>query len=400
MGNDFPTASWTVTQPWRGVFGMLVCLGIAFGITTAYGMHEFMGLFTAWAICIVPIEVIVGLPWMGGTFPAGKFDNPWKGIFIIIFMFIIATIALLFIARFIGGAGIMPDIMGPVAGKAIHPLMNVWIIGVVITTFFAVIAFGCWPFHKMSLPAKGFLTLLMVYLIWTAGFRLFDFSWLMVGPGFVGPDPGLVPLYQDIPGAPFAALAGVNPAGPIQWEQGLTFFFGMVVFLFVFVHLGMWPISKFKSLMVQPILGIVLFIACFAGALITYAIMVWGMDIYPVKVMLYYVCFAFGMLGIIFMFQMWPGRIWPGPVGGLVNLIVAAVLAIIAFYGMQAFCQMNFGHEWFQQIGHGYLSTPAPEGWMSMMNVMLALTFPAWAVYGPVFDFWPLPPTPGGPPAH
>jgi hypothetical protein len=387
VGNDFPTASWTVTQPWRGVFGMLVCLGVAFGITFAYNMNEFMGLFTAWAICIVPIEVIVGLPWMGGTYPAGKFDNPWRGLFIIVFMFFIATMALLFITYVIGGSGIIRDV-GP-----IHPLMNVWIIGVVITTFFGVIAFGCWPFHKMSLPAKGFLTLLAVYLIWTAGFRLISFDYVMVAPGVT------VPFYMT--GGPFAFLAGVNPSGPIAWEQMLTFFFGMVVFLFVFVHLGFWPISKFKSLMVQPIMGIVVFITCFAGALICYAIMVWGMDIYPIKVMIFYVCFAFGMLGIIFMFQMWPGRMWAGPIGGFVNLLIAAVLAIIAFWGIRAFCQMVFGAEWFVGLptGHGYLAL-GPDGWFAMANVMLALTFPAWAVYGPVFDFWPLPPTPGGPPAH
>ncbi len=394
---DVPTASWTVTQPWRGIFGMLVCLGIAFGITSAYNMSEFMGLFTAWAICIVPIEVIVGIPW-GGKYPAEKFDNPWRGFLIILFMFFIATIALVFITRFIGGSGIITSV-GP-----IHPLMNVWIIGVVITTFFAVIAFGCWPFQKMSLPAKGFLTLLAVYLIWTAGFRLFNFDTVtlpFLEPVFFTQH---VPAYVD--GGVFAGLAGVNPGGPIAWDQGLTFFFGMVMFLFVFVHLGMWPISKFKSLMTQPTMGIVLFISCFVLALIAYAIGVWAMDIDPIRMMLSYICFAFGMLAIIFMFQMWPGRLWKGPTGGFINLLVAVVLAIVAFYGIQAFCSMIFGqaldpvtmtyHSYYEQIGNGVLFM-GPDGWFAMANVMLALTFPAWAVYGPVFDFWPLPPTPGPP---
>jgi len=381
---EVPTASWTVTQPWRGVFGMLVCLGIAFGISSAYTMNEFMGLFTAWAICIVPIEVVVGIPW-GGKYPAEKFDNPWRGFLIILFMFFVATIALLFITRYIGGGGVMHTV-GP-----IHPLMNVWIIGVVITTFFGVIAFGCWPFQKMSLPAKGFLTLLAVYLIWTAGFRLFNFDYIMLDPGFH------IPAY--IHGGVFESLAGVNPSGPIAWESGLTFFFGMVVFLFVLVHLGFWPISKFKSLMVQPMMGVATFIFCFIGAFITYAIMVWGMDLYPIYVMTLYVAYAFGMLGILFMFQMWPGRLWKGPTGGFINLLLAAVLAIVAFYGIRGFCSMTFGPEWFyaSAAGHGYLQM-GPDGWFSMANVMLALTFPAWAVYGPVFDFWPLPPTPAPPP--
>jgi hypothetical protein len=381
VGDIVPTASWTVTQPWRGIFGMLVCLGIAFGISSAYNMAQFMGLFTAWAICIVPIEVIVGLPW-GGKYPAEKLENPWRGFAIIAFMFFVATMALLFVTRFIGGGGLMHGL------GLIHPLMNVWIIGVVITTFFGVIAFGCWPFQKMSLPAKGFLTLLVVYLVWTAGFRLFNFDNVMIMPGHT------LPFYA--PDGPFAGLMGVNPSGPIAWESALTFFFGMVVFLFVFVHLGMWPFSKYKSLMVQPMMGIVVFIACFIGALITYAIMVWGMDIYPIKALLYYICFAFGMLAIIFMWQMWPGRLWKGPTGGFINLLFSGVLAIIAYFGIRAFCSMIFGPEFFVQIGHGYLAM-GPDGWFAMANVMLALTFPAWAVYGPVFDFWPLPPTPAPP---
>ena len=385
---DVPTASWTVTQPWRGVFGMLVCLGVAFAIANAFNMPTFMGIFTAWAICIVPIEVIVGLPWMGGTYPAGKFDNPWRGFAILIFMFFIATIAFWMLTRYIGGGAFATVIGG-------NPVLNVWIIGVVITTFFAVIAFGCWPFQKMSLPAKGFLTLLAVYLIWTVGFRLFNFDVLATGiPALhTGPD---MPLYTAL--GPLAYLGGINPSGAFAWEGALTFYFWMVAFLFVFVHLGMWPISKFKSLMVQPILGIVLFIACFVLALIAYAIGVWAMDIDPIRFLLYIISFAFGMLAIIFMFQMWPGRMWSQPTGGFINLLVAVVLAIVAFFAIRGFCSMTFGPEYYViDTATGFLNL-GPDGWFAMANVMLALIFPAWAVYGPVFDFWPLPPTPGPPP--
>lgn len=375
---EVPTATWTVTQPWRGVFGMLVCLGIALGIAACFELEHFTLLMGAWAMCIVPIEVIVGVPW-GGTYPAPRLENPWRGFAILLFMFGIATIAFTFIRQYIGGG-------------AITPLPVVYIIGTVITTMFLAIAFGCWPFQKMSLASKGFLTLLLAYLIWTAGFRLFSFDQIMIGPGWMV--PASVPFYST--GGDFAALAGINPSGPFAWESAITFYFIMIVFMFVFLHLGFWPFSKFKSLMTQPTLGIVVTISCFVCALITFAIMAWSMDIYPIRIMTNFVCYAFGILGILFMFQMWPGRLWKQPAGGFINLLLGVVIAIIAYYGIKAFCSMIWGPAFFTGIGDGYLLL-GPFGYFAMATVLLGLTFPAWAVYGPCFDFWPLPPTPAPP---
>lgn len=374
MGNEFPTATWTVTQPWRGLFGMLVCLGVAFGITFVFfkEVTQFTGLMGNWAMCMVPIEVIIGVTWMG-RYPAEKFDNPWRGLALTILMFFVGSIALMFLAHMIGG------------GDATNPILSSCIIWSVIITMFWAIAFGSWPFHKMSLPAKGFLTLLCSYLVLMAGFRLLNFN--EIGVGAAG---GYVPFY---PGG------GINPGGPISWDAGLCFFFMMIVFMFVMLALGFWPVSKFKSLMTQPIMGISVFIINFALAFICYAIMVWGMDLDPVRSMIYFVMFAFGLLGMIFMFQMWPGRMWPQPLGGFINLLIAAVIAICAFFGIRAFCSMVFGPEWFvADPTTGYLML-GPHGWFAMATVGLGLTFPAWAIYGPAYDFWPLPPTPG-PPAH
>jgi hypothetical protein len=86
---------------------------------------------------------------------------------------------------------------------------------------------------------------------------------------------------------------------------------------------------------------------------------------------------------IMIMFQMWPGRNLKPPVGGLVNVALAIGIGIIAFYGISAFCSWHFGEAFTY-----------PNNWFSMANVMLGLTFPAWAAYAIFWDFWPLPPTP------
>jgi hypothetical protein len=381
VGNDIPTASWTVTQPWRGVFGMLVCLGIALGISFAWyqDLHNFIGIMGNWAMCMVPIEVVIGVTW-AGRFPADKFEQPWRGVALTGLMFFIGTLAFIWLTYIVG------------AGNSGLPILAVFIIMSVILTMFWCIAFGNWPFHKMSLPVRGLLTLMGVYLVLMAGFRLFNFNEIGVG------ELGRIPFVTADSWVGLEHFVGVNPGGPIAWDAGVTFFFLMIVFMFAFLTLGFWPITRFKSLCSQPIMGIVVFISCFALALISYAITAWGMDLEPMRVMVYFVCFAFGMLGIIFMFQMWPGRMWSQPVGGFVNLLLAVVLAIIAFFAIRAFCQMVFGPGLFTlDTGTGYLMG-GPFGFMAMATVMLGLTFPAWAIYSPAWDFWPLPPTPGPPP--
>jgi hypothetical protein len=351
---------------------MLVCLGVALAITMGFfkEVGMFTGLMGNWAICMVPIEVVIGVVW-AGRYPAEKFDNPWRGIALTLLMFIIGSMALLFLAHVIGG------------GDPTSPILSICVIWAVIITMFWTIAFGSWPFHKMSLPAKGFLTLIGAYLVLMAGFRLLNFN--EIGVGAAG---GYVPF---LPGL------GINPDGPISWDAGTCFFFMMIAFMFVQLALGFWPISKFKSLMSQPIMGICVFILCFALAFATYGIMVWGMDLDPVRSMTYVICFAFGLLGCLFMFQAWPGRMWSQPAGGFVNLIFAAILGIIAFFAVRAFCGMVFGPELFVADPTTGLLMLGPFGWFAVATVMLGLTFPAWAIYGPAWDFWPLPPTPPPP---
>jgi len=326
-----------------------------------------------------------------------KLENPWRGFALLVFMFTIGTLICFWVLKFVGAAGV---VIHPVSGDPIsflvHPLVNVFIICVVIVTFFVVIAFGSWPWHKMSLAARGFLSLLSAYLIMLVLWRLFNFDMINV-PGILAGNQLLtVPFYST--GGDFALISGINPSGPLPWAGLLCFMFWMVVFLFVFVHLGMWPISKFKSLMVQPIMGIVLFILCFALALGAYGVGVWAMKLEPIYFMIVGISFAFGMLGILFMFQMWPGRLWKPPTMGFVNLLLAVVIGIAAYYGIKGFCNVIFVAAGANtSIVGGVGAMGWPLGYFAMANVMLALTFPMWAIYQPFFDFWPMRPTPGPP---
>lgn len=370
----FLTARWTAMQPWRGLLALVITMAIALIITTIFEMKTFMGIFTIYAISMVPIEVLMGLGWGNNYPPTGNLQQPWRGLALIIFMAILGTLTCFLVMKWIGNG-------------AAHPLTNVYIICTVCLTFWAVIAFGMWPFQNLSLPAKGFLTLICVFLIMWLGLKLFDFSMLSFPTGINPAPEGPVPFYAK--GGPLEVFAGIAPTGLFAWESALAFWFWMLVFLFAFVMLGMWPFNKVPALMKQPVMGIALFVVCGILTWISFKIGVGAMKIEPIRFMLHGVCGLFGLLMIITMFEMWPGRNLKSPAGGFINIILGIIIAIIGFYAIEAFCNWHFGE-----------AMKYPFNWMAVANVMLAITFPIWAAYSGFFTYWPLPPTPPPPEAE
>lgn len=368
-----PTAGWTVTQPWRGIFGLAVTLGFALTMTATFDIQTYLGFFTTLIMSNVPILVIMGLGWQGQYPPTEGLPQPWRAILLTTFLMLIGVLACLALVNFIGD------------GVA-QPFINVQSIITVIVTFFLVIAFGMWPFGKMSLAARGFLTLILAYILAWLLLKLFNFSMLSFPQG-INPSPiGAVPFYAE--GGPLAPFAALAPMGPIIWESAIDFFLWMVLFLFVFVAVQMWPFHKFPKLMQQPVMGIVLTLSCAVLALIAHFIGVEVLKMTPLRFLLVGVSYLFGILMFILMFQMWPGRMIKSPVGGgFVNLLLAIVVAIIAYYTIRAFCGAHFDPKAFHH----------PNDVFAMANVMLGLTFPAWAAYAGLWDFWPLPPTPAPP---
>jgi hypothetical protein len=244
-----------------------------------------------------------------------------------------------------------------------------------------------WPFNKMSLPGKGFLTLILAYIIGWLVVKLFNFSMLSHPDGVIPSAVGAVPFYAE--GGPLAVFAAIAPtSGPFTWEMGLTFAFWCLVPLFAFAVLQMWPFNKFPSVMKQPVMGIVLTVVCCVISLIAIFIGVNALKIAPLYFLLIGISYLFGVLVFMTMFQMWPGRNIKSPVGGgFVTLILSIIVAIIGYYGIKAFCISHFGVEGMKH----------PTDVFTIGNLMLGITFPAWAAYQGMWDFWPLPPTPEPP---
>ena len=111
-----------------------------------------------------------------------------------------------------------------------------------------------WPFQKGSIPTRGFLTWLLAYVITYIIWHLFNFSLLSYPQGICPSPIAPVPFYA--PGGPLGAPGRFCPDRAVRLGIYFSFYFWALLFLFVFVHLGMWPFCKSPSLMKQPVMGI------------------------------------------------------------------------------------------------------------------------------------------------
>lgn len=352
-------------QPWRGLFGFVVTFALSLIITVNFGMDSYLGLLTLWIMSMVPLELVMTIGW-GVKYPPTEFlPQPWRGVLLTAFMFLVGTAVCFAVLGFVG------------AGAA-QPFTSAFAICTVIMTVVAVAAFGMWPFRRLSVPARGFVTLMVVYAIVYFGIRLFDFSVLSY-PGGVNPAPGApVPFYGA--GGPLAAFERIAPKGPIPWESGMTFWFWVAPLIFTSVLLEMWPLNKSARLMKQPTLGIIVFAVCAACAFIAFRVGVGMLQIEPLRFMYYGVSYAFGVLLILVLFQKWPGRLLKSPAGAFVNVGLAILIAIFAYHAVGAFCRWHFGE-----------SMVYPADLFAMGNLMLGLNFPMWVAYADIWEFWPLP---------
>jgi hypothetical protein len=366
-----PSARWTVTQPWRGLFAFVVTVAFVWAVTAIFDMKSYLGFYTILIMSFVPMILMIGLGWRGQYPPTNGIPQPFRGLLLTAFVVLWGTYVAYIITNFMYRG-------------ASHPVVALYTISTVIMMFFLIVAFGMWPFQKLSVGASGFLSLILGYVLAWFLTRLFNFS-LLSFPAGVNPSPvNPVPFYAQ--GGPLAPLAAYAPTGPFAWEAGITFWFWMVVWLFVFINLMMWPINKSPTLMKQPLMGVVITVLCFVLTLISYAIGVWTIKIEPLHFMLYGILWLFGVLMIMTIFQMWPGRNLKQPAWGFVNILLGILVGIIGYYMYKAFAMWHFGE-----------AMKYPNDIFTLANMMLGMTFPAWAIYTDVWDHWPMPPTPPPP---
>jgi len=331
---------WGLQQPRRGLFILLVSLLVAFGISSVWTPDVLQGAFFAFALCLVPIFVVMGL--FRNGWPAEKLEQPARGILLLLLAMIIGIITFMWIKLAIGGG-------------AVSPITNIY--GITVVTIIVVSGplFGFWPFAgRFSLPFAGIWWFISVYVIGFILFRIFY-------------------NFEFMSGAPFYNAA-IDPKGMFMAVSPLTVVVMGLPFAFVFLHLGMWPFSKLK----QPWLGIATcattWILSGIMYLITTSALGYGVAEAQVK---FGVFGVFGMMIGLMIFETWPGRAIPNPLGGLVNILLGIVLSIAMFFMVRSFGLWAFPGS-PDLVGDGLYN------WMA--TVALGVCFPFFAMYTTMFQ--------------
>lgn len=359
------TSSWSQRQPWRGLFVLAVTILSSLALMKAFDIGTYTGVFGFTTMCFIPMFVVLGMWWNPfKVFDFGPIAVPFRGILLLALAGIVGILAGQAMISFVGKGVLLPHV-------------TLELVCTVITVFFIALAFQFWPFNRLSPVAGGFLTLVVAYFIgWLVANELFNFRYLSY-PAGIKPSPvPPVPFYAQ--GGSLEAFKELSPSGPFRWEHGIAFYLWSLSVIFCFLLLNYWPFTIFR--LRQPLFGLVVIVCAF---ILSYVINYVGINLLncePLRFFLYGVSLIFGSLLILVPMETWPGRAL-GKIGGLLNLIIAIAVTILAYKVLFSICHANFGE------GMKY-----PNDVFALATLMLGSIFPMWAAYADLLEFWPLPP--------
>jgi hypothetical protein len=341
-------------QPALGIAATAVVIVAALVFISLFTWPTFGGWVSIALMCAIPVTIVIGAFWRGAV-PAAIAERPQpvRGLLFLGLAAAVATVVGVVHYLTIGG-GVNPPV----------PMLAQAIISSVVATFFLTIVWGGWPWTLVrNRLVAGAGLLVSAYVVNIVLFKLlFDY-------GFAS-------------GAPFYQQS-LDPGGLFNaWDVTVVAVTALAV-MFLFLHLDLWPLTRFGSVMRQPVLGIVWTLSCvvFGWALFWVGPRGFGMDA-PVFLVRVPIPFIFGSVILLNMLQ---GSLFGGlrqPVKGLVSALAAAVVGVVLALGYAA----------LMPVVTGDLVSGAPgfdaELWLA--NALLAVTFPAMAWAGDFFGLWPL----------
>lgn len=341
-------------QPALGLVATASIIAIALGYVALFDFETFVGWASYALICMIPMEVVVGVVWGANPAFAAKLSQPTKG------LLLVAVCALAAL------------VVGPlhwqiVGGGASAPLPNLILCSItsVVVVFWFAIMFGGWPFNAISKNpiVSGILLWAAAYAVNYALYRVFfNFGFLAGAPVY---DPAL------------------DPGGLFNATWVTVFYVTAIAVLFLLLHFDLWPFTKSPSLMKQPTLGIVWTVAALAIGGAAFYIGVVAMNMDPMMFLIRVpVPFIFGTIVVLNMLHNSTFASLTQPVKGIANTAAATVvgLALAKMYGAIA------------PIVTGNLTEGPPtndyERWLA--SALLGVTFPFLIFYAEFFKMWPL----------
>jgi len=348
-----------IKQPLLGVLATIIVFFIAFAVINMFTTQTFISWACCLALCIIPIQIIVGLAWQSNyPPPAAKLEQPLKGLYLMFFSAVVAAIVAAWSIKTVGGYALPPT-----------PFVIFFLIMMVIMTFWMVVVWQCWPAVGISKhPAfAGFGTQIIAVIVAWILFKLcFDFGFMK--------------------GAPFYSAA-LDPGGAFNAWKALAYFLTTLAIMLVWVELDFWPLSSIaaKAPVVgkQPLWGIIATIVILIVSYIVQSIFVDGLGIDPVIYMVQApICMIFGEFIMLLLFQTSPVQTVKQPGKGVVLIILSVILALV----------MYRLYHWFSFLVAGTLPS-GPPGYvleLFLATSLLSFTFPVIAAYTGPFNYWPL----------
>jgi hypothetical protein len=342
-------------QPGLGIAATVLIMAVALAFVSLFDFPTFAGWIAYFLLCVIPIQIVMVVTW-GGLHPraAASAAPPVRGMAMTVFALVVGAIVAA-AALGIAGGGITPP----------TPMVAHWAIVAVPITFWAAIMWGGWPFTKLIRnPVAAGLTLLVAcYIVNHVLFRLlFNYEFMQGAPVYV---PAL------------------DPHGLFNAWSALVFYVTALAAMFLIIAFDLWPMTKSRTLMQQPVLGVVWTIAALVIGGVAFYTGVWVMRMDVVAFLVAVpVPFIFGSIVVLNMLQNSVFAKAAQPAKGIMNTVAIVIIGtfLSRLYGALA------------PTVTGALKSGPPsydfEIWLA--SALLSVTFPFLIFYAEFFKLWPL----------
>lgn len=341
-------------QPALGLVATALIIAVSLGFISLFSFADFMGWVSYALICLIPMELVVGVAWGANPAFAAKLAQPGKGL-------------LLMLVCVAGAAVIGPVYWQVFAGlPEVSPMLMMCSIVSVVVMFWFAIMFGGWPFNVISKNpvVSGLLMWVGVYVVNYILFRIFfDYSFMAGAPVYV---------------------ASLDPGGLFNANRAIVFYLSAIAIMFLSLHFDLWPFTTSPGIMKQPTLGMVWTLTAFVlgGGMFYIGVIQMGMN--PLTFMVTVpVPFIFGTIVVLNMLHNSLFASLQQPVKGVANAVAAAVIGTLLAKMYAVLGPM---------VTAGLKVKPSPgddyERWLA--SALLGVTFPFLIFFAEFFKMWPL----------
>ena len=342
-------------QPLLGVVSSILVIVSSLLFISPFSFASLSGWVSYILQCLIPAQIMISVLWKCEHPSFARTQRqPSKGLFFLLTAIVAGTIIAPAFFEIAGG-GIAPP----------TPMLAQATILSVVVMFWLAIIWGGWPFNALiqNPAASGIAALAACYGLTVAFFRVFfNYGFMQNAPVYV---------------------ASLDPHGFFNAWSALVVCVTALSAMFLMLHFDLWPLTKFTTIMKQPMLGLIwTAIALATGILLfEFATAVLRMD--PVVFLVRGpIPFIFGTIIILNMLQnSLFGKI-AQPLKGLANTASAMIIGT-------ALAQL---YRTLADVVTGPLTSGAPayEAEIWLASALLSVTFPFLIFFAEFFRFWPL----------